>query len=142
MSRRKPRRRNNLFYYIKEGVSSVFTHGFMSFASVVIIVACLVIMGSFLLVALNVNDLMEEMEARNQVVAFVDDTLSEDEARALEPRILATANVEGAAFVSRAQVLQVWLETHGELRPGAQPRDYDAAGKDQPARDHGLSRHP
>ena len=114
MSKKKQYRRSNIPYYIKEGVSSIFTHGFMSFASVVIIVACLLIMGSFALVAINVNDLIEEAESRNQVVAFIDASLSEQDARDLEWRILATENVEGATFVSRRQAYEAWLERHGE----------------------------
>jgi len=114
MSKRRPRRRSNLFYYIKEGVSSIFTHGFMSFASVVIIIACLVIMGSFLLVAMNVNDLFEEVENRNQVIAFVDDSLTESDARALEVHILATENVEDATFISNEEAWADFTAAHDE----------------------------
>ena len=35
-----------LGYLIREGFRSITTHGFMSFATVAIIVACLIIMGS------------------------------------------------------------------------------------------------
>ena len=51
-------------YYIKEGVSSIFTHGFMSFASICVIVACLLIMGSFTLLALNVQRIIGEFEEK------------------------------------------------------------------------------
>ena len=122
MSRKKPGQRNNLGYYIKEGVSSIFTHGFMSFASVVIIIACLVIMGSFFLVAINVNDMVEEAERRNQVLAFVDETLSEEEARALESQVLATENVYGATFVTRDEAHQAFVERH----EGAELEDIDS----------------
>ena len=44
---------NRFFFLIRSGVKSIFTHGFMSFASVTIIMACLIIMGSFSLVAVN-----------------------------------------------------------------------------------------
>jgi len=86
----------------------------MSFASVVIIVACLVIMGSFLLVAFNVNDLIEEAESRNQVIAFVDDRLSEEDARLIDNQILATNNVEAITFISSAEVLADWQAAHPE----------------------------
>ena len=46
---------NKLGYYIKEGFLSIFTHGFMSFVTVTIIIACLIIMGSFSLLAVNVD---------------------------------------------------------------------------------------
>jgi len=114
MSRRKPRRRNNLGYYIKEGVTSIFTHGFMSFASVAIIVACLVIMGSFLLVAVNVNDMIEEMENRNQILAFVDETFTEEEARALERHIVADSNVESVSFITRGEAWDDFVHVHDD----------------------------
>ena len=103
-----------MFYYIREGISSIFTHGFMSFASVVIIVACLVIMGSFLLVAWNVNDLIDEAEAHNQVLAFIELGAPEEEARAFERQILATANVEGVTFVSNREAWENFTEDHDE----------------------------
>jgi len=81
----------------------------MSFASVVIIVACLVIMGSFLLVAFNVNDMVEEAESRNQIMAFVDEELSEEDARAIESDILTLANVEGATFISQSEAWGSWV---------------------------------
>ena len=46
-------RRFNTGYYLSEGFQSIFTHGFMSFAAVCMIVACLIIMGSFTLLAVN-----------------------------------------------------------------------------------------
>jgi len=114
MNKKQPRRRNNLGYYIREGTASIFTHGFMSFASVVIIVACLVIMGSFLLVAFNVNDFMEEAESRNQVMAFVEAELTEEQARALEGEILADPNVAGITFVTREEAFSVFTSAHDE----------------------------
>ena len=121
MSKKRPRRRNNLGYYIKEGISSVFTHGFMSFASVAIIVACLVIMGSFLLVAMNVNDLIEEAESRNEVLAFVDEALGTEEAIAMESSILAVPNVYSVTFISREAAWATWQEEHAD-------RDFEGEG--------------
>ena len=54
--------RINVFYFIKEGVTNVFKHGFMSFAAIGITVACLLIMGTFTLVAVNANEMLREME--------------------------------------------------------------------------------
>ena len=51
-------RRFDFQYYCSEGFHSIFTHGFMSFAAVCMIVACLLIMGSFSLVAVNLNHML------------------------------------------------------------------------------------
>ena len=55
-------RRINLGYFIKEGFLSVFSHGLMSFAAVCMIVACLIIMGSFSLLAMNVDENLKRLE--------------------------------------------------------------------------------
>ena len=57
---------HNLGYYFSEGFRSIFTHGLMSFAAVFMIVACLIIMGSFSLVALNLERELGQLEEDNQ----------------------------------------------------------------------------
>ena len=51
------RQRFNFSYFLSEGFHSIFTHGLMSFAAVCMIVACLLIMGSFSLVAVSYTHL-------------------------------------------------------------------------------------
>lgn len=91
---------HNFFYFMKEGAVNMFSHGFMSFAAVGITVACLLIMGTFTLVAVNANAMLVDMEARNQMLAFVDKSLTDEEAMALEQQILAIENITGAEFIS------------------------------------------
>jgi cell division transport system permease protein len=86
----------------------------MSFASVCVIVACLIIMGSFTLLVLNVNNMIEEWESENQVVAFVDEALTDEEARALEARIESIDNVSNAVFVSRDDAFAKYLSGFDE----------------------------
>lgn len=104
---------NKLGYLIKEGLRSVFKHGFMSFASVSILIACLLIMGSFSLLAVNIDALITDLESENEMLAFVDETLSDEEAMAIEPYILALPNVSDAQFVSRETAMEDFRETQG-----------------------------
>lgn len=94
---------NRTGYLIKEGVKSIFTHGFMSFASVTIIAACLIIMGTFTLLSINVDATIEKYEQENQILAFVDETLSLEEARAIQPRLEAITNVREVQFISNEE---------------------------------------
>jgi len=93
-------------YLIKEGFKSILTHGFMSFATVTIVIACIVIMGSFSLIAVNISSMLDELESSNEVVAFVEETLSEDEARDLQDDIEYISNVSEANFVTREQAME------------------------------------
>ncbi len=109
-------RGNRFGYYIREGVSSIFNHGFMSFASVCIIVACLLIMGSFTLLALNVDNVIDNMESQNEIMAFVDESLTEEQGRALESAIEALPNVDRAVFITREKAWEDFVETYENPR--------------------------
>ena len=101
-------------YLIREGFRSISTHGFMSFASVTIIMACLIIMGSVSLLTLNIDALIEKLEDQNEVVAFVDESYSEEEARALEDDLRAVDNITDVLFVSRSEAMKNFMENYSK----------------------------
>lgn len=100
---------NRLGYYLKEGTRGVFAHGLSSFLTVVIIIACLLIMGTCGLIALNVRHIVIDLEDQNPIMAFVNEDLTDDEAKALEKAILAVPNVREAQFVSREEAMENFL---------------------------------
>ena len=98
---------NSIGYLIKSGFKGIFSHGLMSFATVAIIMACLIIMGCFALLVVNINDMIAGLEDEsNVVVAFIDENLSREEAAALEPVIMAVPNVDSAQFVTREEAAE------------------------------------
>ena len=105
---------SRLGYLIKSGFTGIFSHGLMSFATVTITMACLIIMGSFGLLVVNINSLISDLENENEVVAFIDETLTEEEARAIEPLIEAVPNVSGAEFMSRAEAMENFRQDYDE----------------------------
>ena len=114
--REKNRNRNHDFaYFFAEGVSNMFTHGFMSFAAIGITVACLLIMGTFSLVAVNADATLSKLEDENQVLAFVDDSLNEAQARALEDDLLAVPNVMSVEFISRDEAWESYISDYPEI---------------------------
>lgn len=105
---------HNFSYFIHEGVSNMFTHGFMSFAAVGVTVACLLIMGTFTLVAYNINEQLHRLEQDNQILAFVDDSLNDLEARALIDDVEGVSNVRSVEFISREQALDAYISQYEE----------------------------
>ena len=93
-------------YFAHEGLSNMFSHGFMSFAAIGITVACLLIMGTFTLVAVNANELLRDLEQENEILAYVDDTYTEAEARALQSKLEAVPNVASATYISKEQAME------------------------------------
>ena len=98
-------RMSRFFFLLGQGIKNIFTHGFMSFASVAVITACLFIMGCFSLLTLNIDNMIAEMQSQNRVIAYVDEALSEDEARALESKVSKVANIETCEFVTREEAM-------------------------------------
>ena len=102
-----------LGYLIREGFRSITTHGFMSFATVAIIVACLIIMGSVSLLSMNINALIKDLENQNEIVVFVDESLSDEAmARDLQRNIEAVDNVASAQFVSRGEAMDSFMSKY------------------------------
>jgi len=99
-------------YLIKEGFRSIFIHGFMSFASVTIIVACLLIMGSFTLVAVNIDATITDLERQSEVLAIVDETLSDEEALALEETLRGMDNIRDVKFISREEARENYVNQY------------------------------
>ena len=93
----------------------MFTHGFMSFAAIGITVACLLIMGTFSLVAVNANETLSRLEDENQVLAFVDESLTDAQARALEDDLLAVPNVSRVEFIDRDQAWTDYIADFPEI---------------------------
>ncbi len=100
-------------YLIREGFRSIKKHGFMSFASVTIIMACLIIMGSVTLLSVNINALIKDLEGQNEVVAFVDESIEDvNEAVALEGSIFAVDNVMSVEFVPRETAMEAFMSKY------------------------------
>ena len=102
----------NLGYLLKEGIKGIFTHGFMSFAAVCVTVACLLIVGSFSILVYNVNIMVEELNQTNEILAYVDETLTEAEAKSIGTKINMIDNVLRADFIPREQALAEFIADH------------------------------
>ena len=100
-------------YLIREGFRSIKTHAFMSFASVTIIMACLIIMGSVTLLSINIDALIRELENENEVVAFVDDSIQEvPQALMIQSSLESVDNVESVEFVSRDTAMDAFMSKY------------------------------
>lgn len=103
---------NNLGYLLKEGFRGIFLHGFMSFAAVCVTVACLVIVGSFSILAYNLDVMVEELNQTSEILVYIDANLSEAEARSIGTSINLLDNVLQSTFVTREEALQNFVDDH------------------------------
>ena len=101
--------KTNFGYLLREGFRGLFVHGFRSFATVCVIVACLIIMGSFCLISFNLRVMVDELQHDNKILVYIDDTYTEAEAKSVGSQINMIANVSDAVFVSRQQALDNYI---------------------------------
>ena len=102
-------REHKFVYFFREGLTNMFSHGFMSFAAVGITVACLLIMGTFTLVAVNADENLRQMESENEMLAYVEDTYTEEEARRLQSMLEVLPNVSSATFITREEAMESFV---------------------------------
>lgn len=105
---------NNLGYLCKEGIRGIFLHGFMSFAAVCVTVACLLIVGTFSALTHNLSIIVDDLNKTNEVMVYIEETLSDAEARSVGTKINRVDNIATAEFVSREQALANFIEDHSE----------------------------
>ena len=103
---------NNLGYLIKEGFHGIFLHGFMSFAAICVTVACLLIVGSFSILAYNLDVMVDNLNKTSEIMVYVDSSLSDAEARSIGTIINQLDNVQKSVFVSREEALDNFISDH------------------------------
>lgn len=101
-------------YFIREAISNIFNHGMMSFLTAFTMICCLIIMGTCGLLTLNVQQIIDVLENENQMVAFVDEDMSDEEARAMEDELLAIDNVAEVRFVTREEAMINFLDRYDD----------------------------
>ena len=105
---------NNIGYLLKEGLRGIFLHGFMSFAAVCVTVACLLIVGSFSMLAYNLDVMVKELNQTSEILVYVESDLSDAEARSIGTKINALDNVLRSDFISREDALKSFINDHND----------------------------
>ena len=74
-------------YFVKETYKSIRRNGFMSFASISTVAVSLLVLGMFLLIFLNTNNLAQYLESQVQVSVYMQDNASAEELKAVEAKL-------------------------------------------------------
>lgn len=99
-------RRYNLFYFIGQGFQGLWRNGVMSFASIAVLMSCLVVLGGFALLVFNIDVNLEQFGLMNEIVVFVDRDATEEEIQSIEQQIQALDNVASVTRTTKAEALE------------------------------------
>ena len=101
-------------YYWKEGFRNIFKHGFMSIAAVLIMIACLILTGTVTLIAYNIDLSIVELQQSNEIVVWIDDSLTTREARSLGSQFDRIDNIATIEFIDRDEALEDYRKQLGD----------------------------
>lgn len=105
-----------LAYFFQEAVTSLWRSRLMNSLSVGTIAVSLFVLGAFLAVASNLNEVVTRWTRKVQVIFYLEDRLEERIQKSLEDRLRDDPAVEEIVFVSRAEALDRFRRLFRDLR--------------------------
>ncbi len=101
-------------YLTREGFRNIWVNRLLSLATIVVLVSCLVIVGSGALIFLNINSVLDLIEDQNVVMVYIEDTADETAIDTLKVQLLALENVDDIQFVSREEAFERQKAAYGD----------------------------
>lgn len=126
------RKTSNFKYFVSEGCKSYTTNTLMTLSSTIIVVACLIVFGLYLLFSMNINSIAEQMKSECEIRVWIDESIipGSPEMEDVERAIKAVSNIEEAEFYSNEKAMEDWKEELGD-----DAYVMDGFGDDNPLRD-------
>lgn len=123
-------KRYRLSYFLGQSFKGLWRNGIMTVASIMVLVSCLVVMGSFWLLLQNIDANLEQLGLLNEIVVFIDSKKTDEEVAEIGAQIRALDNVADVTFVSKEQALEEERERYADYTD-----IYNMVAEDNPLRD-------
>jgi len=101
-------------YFIKEAMSSLRRNSLMSLASVSTVALSLLILGMFLVMVLNLNNMASNLESQVQISVYLNEGLSDVEIREVGTRITKLPGVNQVLFIDKEEAMIRFKQRLGE----------------------------
>lgn len=115
------------WYYLKETFTSLKRNSLMSIASVTTVALSILVLGLFLTMVLNVNNLAQYLENQVQVTVYMSDAATSVQRRQVEQQLKTTRGVMEVKGVTKEEALQNFKKRLRE-----QEKLLDTLGEDNP----------
>jgi len=98
-------RRYSLTYFIGQSIKGLWRNGVMTLASIIVLMSCLVVMGSFALIIMNINVNLDSLGDMNEIVAFIDMEKTDEQIRMIREKISGYENIKEIKYISKEDAL-------------------------------------
>ncbi len=105
---------STLRYLFKEGIIGLWRNRTMALASIGTIVLCLIILGMSYGVGTNIDYLIEQIETKFGITAYIQEGLTETEIDSLKNQVEKMANVAGVIYISKEEALKNFSADNGD----------------------------
>ena len=93
--------RRSFGYLTKEGFRNLWSNRLMSFASVAVLLSCMIMIGSAFMLLVNIQSVIDSIENKNVIMVYVKQDADEEAVKKLGEEIKALKNVSGCEFVDK-----------------------------------------
>lgn len=105
---------STILRHMREGAKNIIRNGWMTFASMSSIFISLFILGVFVLLAMNVNSMADQIESKVQIRVFLQTDVEEAKITELQNKIGNNPAVSKVTLVSKEEGLKLLREAMGE----------------------------
>jgi cell division transport system permease protein len=107
---------NIVGYYFREAVQSIWRNSWLSMASIGVVAVSLFILGSSLLLVLNVNSMVGALESRVEINVFIKDKTTPAQIKEMEEGLRSMPDISEVRFISKTQALEEMKEKFGDKK--------------------------
>lgn len=105
---------SSLGYLVKEGAKNIWSNRTMSFASVGVLIACLLLTGAAVLFSMNIDSAMQSVEGSNSITVYCTQGLPTLKAVQVGEQIKNLDNISECELVPKDQAVEEMLDMLGD----------------------------
>ena len=100
--------------HVREGLKNIIRNGWMSIASIGAVTVTLFLVGTFVAIILNINQMANKVEEDVEIKVLLDLTVDEDEIQEISDELKSLPRVESIKFSSKEDELEDLIEGLGD----------------------------
>lgn len=101
-------------YFFSEAFKNIFSNGWMTLASIFTVMASLLVLGVFMVLSINLTSMAGDLEGNYQIVAIVDETVTDEGLITIGQQLKSTPNVESVILNTNEQRLSSLKDRMGD----------------------------